>query len=221
VFEKLKKLIEEAQKRSAKSVDTSVFNSPLAKQTEWFPLAGGGSSFQTHRLDSSNLDILVFRATKGAYAFAGVFTLIGFLGLVIPLVLFFNSGMEDWGMLGFAILFGGIFFSAGMFLMYFMTMPRVFDTFYGCYYKGRKKPQHTMDSKGKQHALTHLNEVKAIQVIRERISSKNGHFNSYEINLVLADGSRINVIDHGKHVVVMEDAKTLATALGVPLWDAS
>ena len=77
-----------------------------------------------------------------------------------------------------------------------------------------------MDSNN-QHALTHLSEVKAIQVLRERISSKNGSYYSYEINLVLADASRINVIDHGKHEAVIDDAELLATTLGVPLWDGS
>ena len=220
MLEKLKALIEEAKKNAAKSVDPSRFDHPLALRTEWYPLAGGGSNFQTHRLDSSDPDFLVFKATKGAYIFSGIFIFVGFLGLLIPLLVFFNSGFKDWSMLGFAILFGGLFSAAGWFMLYFMTKPRVFDTFYGCYYKARKKPEHTMDGKSQQ-TLTRLKEVKAIQVIRERVSSKNGSFHSYEINLVLDSGKRVNVIDHGKHEAVVADAEVLATALGVPLWDAS
>ena len=54
MFEKLKKLIEKAKKKVAHAVDPEVFNHPLAQQTEWYPLKGGGTNFQTHRLDSSN-----------------------------------------------------------------------------------------------------------------------------------------------------------------------
>ncbi len=220
MLERLKKLIEEASKRGARSVDVTQFNHPLAAEVDWHPMKGGGSNFQTHRLDSSNADLLVFRATKGTLWFCGIFSVIGLLGVVIPLAIFITQGSSDWGLLLFGVLFGGAFLAVGLLMYYFMTIPRVFDTFYGCFYKARKKPIHTMDSNNKQ-ALTNLSDIKAIQVIRERISSKNGSYHSYEINLVLNDASRINVIDHGKHQAVIEDAETLALNLGVPLWDAS
>ncbi len=221
MFEKIKQLIEQAKKQAGLTVDPEIFNHPVAQQTEWHPLKGGGANFQTHRLDASNPDYLVFRCTKGGYLFAGLFTLIGALGLLIPLGAFINGGMQDWGLLGFALFFGGIFLTAGLVMLYFMTMPRVFDTFYGYYYKARKKPQAELGHDRTDKGITKLSEVQAIQVLRERISNKNGSYYSYEINLVLKDASRINVIDHGKHQAVIEDAETLATALGVPLWDGS
>lgn len=220
MLEKLKKIIEEAQKQSVRSVDSSRFDHPLAKKTGWHPLAGGGANFQTHKLDHSNPDILIFKATKGAYAFSVLFIFIGLLGTLIPLGFFFADGMKEFVMVLFAVIFGGVFTAVGVFALYFMTKPRVFDTFYGCYYKGRKKPKHDFESE-KKHAITHLAKVKAIQIIPERIRGKNASYFSYEINLVLNDGSRVNVIDHGKHRAVSEDAQILATSLGVPLWDAS
>jgi len=222
MFNKLKKLMEQAQKKVAESIDPELFNHPLAMQVEWHPIKGGGANFQTHRLDSSNPDFLVFKATKGAYLFSGIFIFFGLLGMLIPILIFFTEGLKDWGLVLFAVFFGGIFLSAGVLMFYFMTTPRNFDTFYGCYYKGRKKPEHSFGlSSDKKHALTYLSEVKAIQVLRERIRSKNTSYYSYEINLVLADASRINVIDHGKHAAVVNDAEVLATTLGVPLWDGS
>lgn len=223
-LDKLKEIVEAAQKRAAASIDTEVFNHPLAQSTDWHPLAGGGANFQTHRLDSANPDLLVFRCTKGAYWFAGIFCFFGLLGMVIPGAIFVTGGMQEWTLLLFAVLFGGIFLGVGALLLYFMTMPRVFDTFYGVYYKGRKKPQDSMTLgtvQNRKKGPVPLNEVKAVQVIRERVTSKNSSYYSYELNLVLADASRINVIDHGKLAAVIEDAETLATALGVPLWDGS
>jgi hypothetical protein len=41
---------------------------------------------------------------------------------------------------------------------------------------------------------------------------------SYELNLVLKDGRRINVVDHGGADKIRTDAATLADFLGVPVW---
>jgi hypothetical protein len=42
-----------------------------------------------------------------------------------------------------------------------------------------------------------------------------------QLNLVLNDGERINVIDHGDLNAVRQDAQTLARLMHVPLWDPS
>ena len=60
VVEKLQQLIEAAKKQATVAVDTAAFNHPLAQDTDWYPMAGGGANFQTHRLDASNPDRLVF-----------------------------------------------------------------------------------------------------------------------------------------------------------------
>ncbi len=40
-----------------------------------------------------------------------------------------------------------------------------------------------------------------------------------ELNLVLKDGRRLNVVDHGDQVRLRTEGLTLARYLGVPLWD--
>lgn len=222
MLDKLKKLVEEAQKHGARAVDVSQFNHPVATQTDWHPLKPGGANFQTHRMDDSDPDLLVFRATTFTKVFCGIFTGVGALGLIIPMLIFLNQGGTEWTLVLFAVLFGGIFLDVGLLMFYFMATQRVFDTFYGCYYKGRQKPEQTLGmSRDEPHAITHLNEVVAVQVISERSSSKNGSYRSYEINLVKQDGSRDNLVDHGKPAAVITDAEKLATQLGLPLWDAS
>ena len=44
---------------------------------------------------------------------------------------------------------------------------------------------------------------------------------SYELNVVLQDGSRRNVVDHGNLDALRADARELAMFLVVPLWDAT
>ncbi len=41
------------------------------------------------------------------------------------------------------------------------------------------------------------------------------HYYSYELNLVLQNGTRVNVIDHGNRERILADAQTLAAFLGV------
>lgn len=222
-LEKIKALAEEAKRRSRQSAqffDAEVFNHPLANQTEWHPMAAGGSNFKTHRLDTLQPDKLIFKCTKGAYFFGGAFVFFGLLGIIIPLLVFIN-GEESWWLLFFAVIFGGIFSGVGALMLYLFSIPRVFDTFYNCYYKGHKKPDPMMGDKNKHATLIDLNKVKAVQVIKEHIRSNKSNYHSYEINLVLEDASRINVIDHGKHQAVIEDAEKLSQELGVPLWDGS
>ena len=45
-------------------------------------------------------------------------------------------------------------------------------------------------------------------------------FYSYEINLVLKNGRRVNVADHGDLDSLRADADMLANFLEVPVWDA-
>lgn len=220
MFEKLKKTFENAIKQAANSVDTEVFNHPMAQKTDWHPLRGGGANFQTHRLDSSNPDKLIFKATLGAKLFGGLFAVVGLFGMIIPLYLFFSEGMKEWSLLMFALFFGGIFLGVGLLMLYLFALPRVFDTFYGFYYKGWKRPVDNMRTDAKKKT-TDLNQVEAIQVLRERVRGKNSSYYSYEINLVLNDASRINITDHGNKTAIVEDAQTLAQSLGVPLWDGS
>ena len=67
-----------------------------------------------------------------------------------------------------------------------------------------------------------IEDIYAIQVLAEVCVSHNKNrttrYNSYELNLVLTGGSRVNVIDHGNREQILEDARTLASFLGVPLW---
>ena len=66
-------------------------------------------------------------------------------------------------------------------------------------------------------------DVYSIQLLRELVFNTSGDgrsFYSFEMNLVLNDASRKNVLDHGAKSVVREDARRLARYLNVPVWDA-
>jgi hypothetical protein len=66
-----------------------------------------------------------------------------------------------------------------------------------------------------------LELIHALQIVAEYIRGKNGDYHSYELNLVLKNGNRINIVDHSCRKKLTEDVEVLAEFLGIPLWDAT
>jgi len=218
----LKELMEKIQSLAGNrdTFDPAQLNDPVALQTEWTPAKGGGSNFRTHKLVSANSNRMEFRASFGALAFYFLFLLIG-LGVLIAFSYFkFSSG-------GFSfraetlvpLVLGLIFATIGGCMLYFGTIPIVFDKREGYFWKGRKAPEEVFD-KNAIKSLTKLDEIHAIQLISEYCRGNKSSYYSYEINLVLKNGKRINVIDHGNQNKLRSDAATLAEFLQKPIWDA-
>ncbi|MEM8887127.1 MAG: hypothetical protein AAGD28_04000 [Bacteroidota bacterium] len=218
MFKKLKKWAESIQAMQPQ-FDPSIFNDPIASQTEWGPLKGGGSNFKTHILKDEGPMKMAFRATTGMILFSAVFFCVG-AGLLIGFggYKFYTQAPFEWMDL-FLGLFGLVFASVGAFLYFSSTQPIIFDKGHGYFYKGRKNTDRNSDKPKVKH-LEKLENIHALQLIEEYNSSSDSSYYSYEINLILKDAKRINVIDHGNLFQVREDANTLAAFLKVPVWDA-
>ncbi|HVH98624.1 MAG TPA: hypothetical protein VM869_07935, partial [Enhygromyxa sp.] len=63
-----------------------------------------------------------------------------------------------------------------------------------------------------------LSSIRGLQITPEEISGGESDFTAYELNLVLDDGRRVNVLDHGNLEQLHDHAKQLAAFLRVPLW---
>ncbi len=63
-----------------------------------------------------------------------------------------------------------------------------------------------------------LSSIHALQIITERVQTKNASFLSHEINLILDDKRRINIVDHANLTQIHAESKQLAEYLGVPVW---
>ncbi|MDU9048985.1 MAG: hypothetical protein Q3M30_09040 [Candidatus Electrothrix sp. Rat3] len=196
----------------AECTHPSVFNDPLAEKTEWMPLQRGGANFQTHKLVTVQRDRMEFRASSGMILFSILFVLVG-VGVSIGIFLSQEQAFP-------LILLGLVFMGAGGVMFYFSTSPVVLDKRKGFFWKGRKVPYESGNWREREDCAR-LGEVYALQLIAELVSGDKQNYYTYEINLVLKDGSRINVVDHGKKSKIQEDAKALAEFLGKPLWDAS
>lgn len=214
ILENLKSLIPQR-----KIFDPGIFNDPVAMTTQWCPAKGGGASFKTHKLVMIDNSRLEFKASAGLYAFCGIFFCVGCLVMILGIAGAFDKPKGPGAFL-VPLIFGGVFATIGFLMFYFFAAPIVFDKISGEFWKGRKKPSEVFD-KSTLKNYVELKKIHALQIIAERCSSKNGSYFSYELNLVLHDGNRLNVVDHGNAKKLREDAKTLATFLNVPVWDAT
>lgn len=115
-------------------------------------------------------------------------------------------------------IFGLLFLAGGSGVLYVGATPAVFDKRKGFFWKGRKEPDAGSDWRHLKHCAR-LGEIHALQLITEQIKGKSS-YSSYELNLVLNDGRRINVVDHGGKDRIRADAAALAKFLNKPLWDA-
>jgi len=106
---------------------------------------------------------------------------------------------------------------AGAIVYRILSAPSVFDKRNGYFRDGRKSPDAVFDM-AEVHNLTRLEDLYAIQLISEGLSS--GHGYSHEMNLVLCDGNRISVADHTREDGMRADAEELSAFLAVPVWDA-
>ncbi len=175
--------------------DPARWNDPVALTTEWTPLSPGGSSFRTHTLVALEHSRVGFKKSFQFWLFGLLF-----LGL--------GLGIAGWGAYSgiwpFG-LFGLPFAAAGGFML--LPRPIVFDD-----------ATRAFLARG---ASTPYGSIHAIQILREYVSSKNGGFDSYELNLVLKDGKRLPVIDHGDLDAIRSSASRLATQLGCRVWDTT
>ena len=194
--------------------DPASLNDEVAMKTQWTPEKSGGTNICTHGLQIVSSGRVEFKTRTTALLFPAIFMVAG-LGAGIGMTI--GGLQKDITMLYFGIPFGTIFFLVGFFILRSFMMPRVFDIDTGYYWKGRQSPN--MNSSKNEQCL--LEDIHAIQLLREYCRGDKSSYYSYELNLVLNDGSRLNVVDHGKLSLIQEDAQKLAQFLNVPVWDAT
>lgn len=219
MFKKLMRKIM-SMSSSSDSFDPSSLNDPLAMKTGWTPAKRGGTNFRTHKLAIIDPNRLEFRASMGAKLFYILFLFAGAGVLIFFSLPSLSSGEFSFNPdTVFPILVGLVLMVVGVFLLYSGTAPIVFDQRTGYFWKGRKTPDDIMGQESLKH-FTELDRIHALQLISEYCRGNKSSYYSYELNLVLEDGKRVVVVDHGSKKGIREDAGTLSDFLGKPVWDA-
>lgn len=217
MFQALKnRLIQKTQANAEKHPNlVEIFErDPIAKETQWTPAAPGGASFKTRKLTQPHKNRIVFEVTGMSKFFGLIFMGAGLLTCSMSIVV-----QEAWF---FFLPFGGVFVLVGFFVFKMMTQPSTFDQTLGYFWKGKDEPRT-----GKESVVTQLDQIHALQLIAERLTSSSSSsssrsvYHSFELNLVLRTGERVNVIDHGDLHQIRKDANILGDFLGVEVWDAT
>lgn len=182
-------------------------DSPSVPHFEWSPIKRGGANFKTHKLVTVSDHCMEFHASTGMLLFSIVFAGIG--GTVGAVFLF--SAQEI-----IPALIGFLFVGIGIGIYYFASTPRVFEKQIGYYWKGRCKQRELEKIKQCKDHLP-LKEIYGLQIVSEYVRGDKSSYHSYELNLVLNSGQRINVIDHGSRKQIEKDAEQLSRFLNVPI----
>ena len=188
--------------------DPSRFNNPVALRTDWTPLKAGGVSIEIQRLERCDYGMHfvpspVARVLGWACQLFGVGT-IGFFGPFsieqgIPTLSLYKQPLT-------ALVVGLVFAGIGAWTLHMAKLRNEFDTISGEFIQGNQPPLR-------------LSEVHALQLLGELIQGNKGSYTSYELNLVLHSGERVNVVDQNNLDRLYSDAKNLAAHLDKPLWD--
>ncbi len=208
-----------------KKFDIADFNDPVAEKTSWLPL--------NSKADSSLFYSLVrVSATQYRYQYSLLIRIVVVsFGLIGALYLW--SGIDSSLSRGIArsysyFIIATVCFAFPYYFYKFVNNYKVFDLGFGCYWVGGKKPKFS-GRVTKKNRITYLDKVHAIQILSELIPTnkrtlldlKEPSYFSYELNLVLEDGSRVNVLDHNRQAQVLKDASLLSIFLNIPIWDVS
>lgn len=177
------------------------------------PLVKGGANFETHVLTKTNAGYK-FKPSTVYAIFCGIFAAVPYSALIFALYHYKQTGSLDFILNNsFAAFIFLIFFCVGNYLLIMFFSPIEFS-----------KPTNTF-KKGfecsvlrKTQVRVSLNAIIALQIIGEHVISDDNSYNSFELNLVLKDATRINVVDHGKLSTIIIDADTLSKYLNIPIW---
>ncbi len=182
----------------------------IIDNVDTFPLKPGGANFKTNRLSISDKTRAIYKPTIWAVLFCIIFIAVG-IGVPIFTLLNKDNAPFVW----ITLIAGPIFLAVGCYILVVITKPRVFDKKRGYYYRSFKNDINNITNK------TKLDKIVALQIIGEVISDDDGSYNSFELNLVLKNSERINVVDHGNLRAIIKDAQYLSDFLNVPIWHAT
>ncbi|MDD3302814.1 MAG: hypothetical protein PHN31_04600 [Candidatus Gracilibacteria bacterium] len=236
LIEKIKKMIEESKRNKIEEQQKynemiNSINDEIVKKASFFPLKLGGADGKIHSLI---IDTYGNYIIKGDKWFPILFICISSLPIVvITIYIIYNynnlilsnynnlilSNLKTYIVLIpiFLIIFNFVF----IIIFYNIFRSKIFDFQNGYFYDLRyqNKIYSLINDEKYKNKIIPINQIHAIQIIKEKVKAKNGSYYSYEFNLILKDSSRINVMDHGNIVKIRSDADQIANRLGLKVWD--
>lgn len=178
------------------------------------PLRSDSASFQTAKLVFEETKIKVVPTLTNSLFF-GIFLIAG-IG-----VIFLGVANEEQTTLIATCIFGSVFALVGLggiVIPRFLLRPE-FDLLDKSFYpKSKKKYLAALNSP--ERLKIPLKEFKFLRILEKTCSgSKGGSYSCYELNIVISDDERYNLLNHGNFLKLYADAEKLAKILKLPLVD--
>jgi len=183
----------------------------VASRAGWTAITSG--SYPTHRLLRVNVSRMEFRASMAARL---LFLLCLATGLVALVASALSTAMVEFRLVGSVA--GLVLIVVAVTLFHYATAPVVLDKLLGQARRGRKSSLPILRGIAVPQSAA-LADVYAIQLLGKSRDGRSRDFNSYEINLVLESGERLNVFEHRSESTIRADARLLSVFLGKPVWD--
>lgn len=182
---------------------------------DWSPLNKGGNTSKTRMLKKEE-HVLQYTPTSQAYT--------KFLPVVIGGIFFLYLGIRDLLQsvydpenVGYMIVGGCGLIALSLYLIYKESRPIVFDLKLKELRIGRGNQREDVQST----FFTRISfpKISAIQLVDEFVTSeKTSNYTSYEMNLLLTDGSRVHLIDYMGRDAILQDADTISQKLDIPIF---
>jgi hypothetical protein len=184
------------------------FKDPVAQNTEWTPVfKDSNGNFKVKRIieeaGGGKLGFQKSTSSKSLYRNCVFLGLVAFAYMVI-------SNNQVLMLRVFSLLAVVV----GLWGMSLQNQPFFFDKASGIFKNGRKQ-------------TVKFDDVYALQLLSREVQVKappKGELKkikTYELNLVLNDGKRVNVLAHGGFNEIKEDSDIISRFIDKPLWDAA
>lgn len=179
-----------------------------------YPLRGIGNNSKTHETIRDKAFEYVFVPLKSAYVPALILLFFASFPTALFVALLF-IGEPGLPLFVYAI---PLLFSVVLLGLTYMMWKNIgglktISITEGLYWQGKTRP----NIKEVDKSWVLLDEVQSIQIIEKPIYRKQHQTSSFEFNLVLESGQRINVVDHADGEGIMSDANEIAEHLRIPV----
>lgn len=231
MFEFVKTFMEDIAKQAQEKQEKlnnylSSIDDEIVKKSSFIPLKRGWTNIKSHDLIIENNWNYLFQVK---WFFPILFLVMFSVPIIMTLIIIgselYNTNFQIHSdMVGeflWPILISIIFlFPAGI-LFYFLYRSYLFDFQNGYFYDTRyaKKLFELIQNEKYKDKIISLNEIEALQVVSERVHGKNTSYTSYELNMILKNSSRVNIIDHWNLEEIRKNASELANKLWVKVYD--
>ena len=205
-------------------LDPRYFDDPVAMCTGWVPMSPGGYRRTLHRLCVIAPRVLSFQST--AYRHYQTFVYLGSLlvfGNLLIMSLLRNeltiTRHEHWWVI---LVLGQILLGCCV-TLFLLNRSIVIDGNTAVVRLGLPRLAWLNQLPWLQGLVCRsvpFSEIHSIQLLDEEVRrTSEPMFWSYELNLVLRNGQRIHLIDHGNQREIRWDAGDLSRMIDVPIWD--